>query len=286
MSNEGHIKLHRKIQESAEWTLPAEQIKVMIAILLNANYEQSNVFLDGSARTIFPGQLLTSRETLKRICGKRISEQTIRTSIKNLENTGFLTKEVTKGKHTILTVNNWEIYQAAKKSTNKLTDDQPTTNQRLTRSKEGKEGKELKDLKPLVVFDHWNAQKNTIHHKKLTDRMISKLNSKFADGYTEAEICEAIDNYDFVIGSPKHFFTYKWTLEDFITRSNGFVCFTNQAAPRFNFLKDKSAVVSAQNKPRPVIVPPPPKETPEEAEARKAMNAEKIKQLAEGIRMS
>jgi hypothetical protein len=234
MANEGHIKLHRKIQESAEWTLPAEQIKVMIAILLNANYKQSEVFLEGKTRTILPGQLLTSRDNLLKICGKRCSERKIRTAICNLQTTGFLTKETTKGNHTILTVNNWEIYQSNEKTSKKTTNDRPTTDQRPTRSEEGKESKEGKEENIYSRFRaYWNSKPNLTKCRSL-EKIKSPLNGRLKE-YSEQEILEAIDNYSTIIESKEHYFTYLWTFQLFLAQRNALPVFVTEAKPFDNY---------------------------------------------------
>lgn len=67
------------------------------------------------------------------------------------------------------------------------------------------------------IFAHWNSQ-GVIEHRKLTDRMRRAMNGRLKD-YSETEICRSIDNYARVIRSPdQFFFTYRWTLEDFLHR--------------------------------------------------------------------
>ena len=67
------------------------------------------------------------------------------------------------------------------------------------------------------IFDHWNSQ-GIVQHRKMTDKMRRTINARLRD-YSEAEICLAMDNYGRVIRSPdQFFFTYRWTLEDFLGR--------------------------------------------------------------------
>jgi hypothetical protein len=196
---EGYIKLWRSILNSPEWTLPDNQKVVMMAILLNANYKPSTVFLEGKNRIIQPGQLLTSRKHLKQICGKGVTEQTIRTSVSNLTTTGFLTKEVTKGNHTIISINNWKKYQSDDLSTDLSTNEQPTSNQRPTRSKEVKEGKEVKEVNisrvETLANEIYEIYKTKVRPGAPADakRSIAKLITK--EKLSPETLKAAIENY-------------------------------------------------------------------------------------------
>lgn len=88
------------------------------------------------------------------------------------------------------------------------------------------------------IFDHWNSKK-IIVHKVLSDDIRRKINAVFNNKYTTEEVIEAIDNYAFVLSSPKHYWQHKWTLKDFIGR--GLDRFVSSADPLNNFLSDKTA---------------------------------------------
>jgi uncharacterized protein with von Willebrand factor type A (vWA) domain len=198
--NTGYIRLYRSILDSAEWTLPDNQKVVMMAILLSANYKPSTVFLEGNTRTIEPGQLLTSYEELKKQTGASI--KTIRSSVSNLIKTGFLAKEVTKGNHTIISINNWEKYQAdkapANESANESANEGQTKGKASAESEEGKKGKEGKKLKNNTlsveneIYDYYkaNVKAGDPHDAK---KSITKLLTK--EGRTPEELKTTIDNY-------------------------------------------------------------------------------------------
>ena len=93
------------------------------------------------------GQIVVGRKALSESTG--ISEQSIRTSLEHLKSTSEITSKSTN-KFTIITLCNYEIYQGDENEINqqnpsKLTNDQPTTNQQLTTSKEGIECKNEKN---------------------------------------------------------------------------------------------------------------------------------------------
>ena len=100
-------------------------------------------------------------------------------------------------------------------------------------------GKERKDSKEKIysqIFECW--LKNGLQkHKKLTDKMKTKIRSVMKDGFTEQDICAAIENYSTVLKSPqKYFFTYSWPLEHFLSR--GLNDFVAEANPLTKFLKN------------------------------------------------
>jgi len=83
------------------------------------------------------------------------------------------------------------------------------------------------------IFVLWNSFKGTKNseykwktHRKLTMDMITAI-TKNLTNYTADDIMNAISNYAEVVGSPDSYFTYTWTLTDFLTRKEG----TTQDSP-------------------------------------------------------
>ena len=66
------------------------------------------------------------------------------------------------------------------------------------------------------VFVHWNS-KNIIAHKKLTDKIKRKISGSL-EAYSVDDLKKAINNYNDVLKSDEYYWSYKWTLEDFIQR--------------------------------------------------------------------
>jgi hypothetical protein len=85
-----------------------------------------------------------------------------------------------------------------------------------------------------AIFDHWNAQK-IIEHRRLTDAIKRRINGALAN-YKPEEIVQAIDNYAFILGSAAHYFKYRWTLADFLTR--GLDKFMDRRVCDANYRKD------------------------------------------------
>ena len=67
-----------------------------------------------------------------------------------------------------------------------------------------------------IIFNFWNNQK-IVEHKKLTDKMKTKINSALKE-YSLEDIKKSISNYSTVLSNKKYFWSYKWTLEDFLVR--------------------------------------------------------------------
>ena len=80
----------------------------------------------------------------------------------------------------------------------------------------------------MSVFVCWNAQKSTIKHREINDAR-DKAIKKALKKYSLDDITQAIMNYDLVVRS-KYYFNFKWSLEDFLNRSNGISTFTNEGS--------------------------------------------------------
>ncbi len=88
-----------------------------------------------------------------------------------------------------------------------------------------------------TVFAHWNSKK-IIEHRELTKKIEGHINARL-EKYTVAEICEAINNYDTVLKGDDYFFSYKWTLAEFLTRDGGLPKFMAESDPLNNYRKNK-----------------------------------------------
>jgi len=230
----GYVKIHRKILESAEWkSLSPEGFMVMMTILLNCNYGESEALIEGQVRKILPGQWLTSRKRILETIGKnRITDKKIRTSLKVLETTGFLANEVTKGNHRIITVNKWFYYQGNNHAAKERANEGPTKGQRRAKSEEGKEGKEGKEKDIYKeIYDYWQEMPELHKHRAfkgtMMERIIRVINGRIDEGHNAEDIQGAIKNYNDALADPGNFYTYKWTLEIFLARSNGFPVFVD-----------------------------------------------------------
>lgn len=144
----GFIKLHRKL---VAWGWYQDYVvkDVFLHLLLTANFKPT----PWKDRILEEGQVVIGSQSLAAELG--FSRQQVRTAINKLKSTNEITIESTN-KFTVITIVNWRDYQSSEnsltnKSTNILTNNQPTNNQQITNNqpqrnnvkniKNGKNGK-------------------------------------------------------------------------------------------------------------------------------------------------
>lgn len=108
MNHKGWIKLHRKLMNSTIWSDPL-RLKAWIHILLSANHEDRDIFLNGSKITVKEGQIITSIRKLQEAWG--CSPNTVRRILDQLQELDMLTHEAPHKRYTLLTVINYKLYQ-------------------------------------------------------------------------------------------------------------------------------------------------------------------------------
>jgi hypothetical protein len=128
----GWIKLHRQILEW-EWYSDNNCFRVFLHLILKANHKEKRY----KGIELNSGQIITSRDILAKETG--LSSQQIRTALNKLISTNEITS-VTSSQGTILQVVNYEKYQL---STNEITNEQPTSNQRVTTNNKEKNEKKF-----------------------------------------------------------------------------------------------------------------------------------------------
>jgi hypothetical protein len=69
----------------------------------------------------------------------------------------------------------------------------------------------------LRIFSFWNDQTVLKHHRELTPEMEKEFRKS---GLTETEVVQSIRNYVRVLTDPGSFFTYRWSLPEFLKRKN------------------------------------------------------------------
>ena len=130
-----YIKLFRKIL-SWEWYKDTNTTRVFLHILLKANYKPSRY----KGVEVGAGECVFGRKQWAEELG--LSEQQVRTALNHLKSTNEITIRATN-KFSVVKVEKWAFWQieeggATNRATNKLTNNQPTTNQQVTTSKESK----------------------------------------------------------------------------------------------------------------------------------------------------
>lgn len=99
---------------------------------------------------------------------------------------------------------------------------------------------EIKEEEPKDVeeiFAYWNS-KGIIKHKEITP-VIKKEIIKILKKYSAEEVKQAIDLYSEILKS-EFYFSYKWSLSDFLKRNNGISTFMEEGSNKANYEEWKS----------------------------------------------
>jgi hypothetical protein len=116
---EGYIALYRALLDKPIWKKSTpEQKAILITLLLMANHEENEWEWMGQKFKVFPGQFVTSLESIVNACGKGITIQNVRTALERFEKLEFLTSGATKCGR-LITILKWQTYQVELKKGNK-----------------------------------------------------------------------------------------------------------------------------------------------------------------------
>ncbi|MBR5273576.1 MAG: hypothetical protein IKU25_09360 [Clostridia bacterium] len=78
------------------------------------------------------------------------------------------------------------------------------------------------------IYNYWNS-KNIIKHRELKSDMEKAIKSALKI-YSADEIKTYIDRYSQLLSDEQYFFTYEWSLKDFLTRKDGISSFTDEGS--------------------------------------------------------
>lgn len=176
----GYIKIHRKLKEWG-WYRDIITKGVFIHLLLSANYKTSEY----KGVRIEEGQVVIGRKKLADDLG--ISEQQVRTALEHLKSTNEITITSTN-KFSVVTIVKWADYQlccdsSTNNKTNNSTNEQPTSNQQVTTSKEIKNIRSKEDIYiglPIEckkTFKEFEEMRKKMK-KPMTDRAIKMMITK------------------------------------------------------------------------------------------------------------
>jgi hypothetical protein len=153
---QGWFKVYRDLFDKPIWLdSTPEQKTVLMALVSMANHQEKQWEWEGKPYKVKPGQFITSLESIVKKCGKGVSIQNVRTSLKRFEKYEFLTNQSTN-KNRLITLVNWGVYQGNEEElTSSLTGNQQATNRQLTTNKNEKKErmKRKKDSSPKRVYD-------------------------------------------------------------------------------------------------------------------------------------
>jgi hypothetical protein len=132
-----YLKLYYKLLDW-EWYTDANVMRLFIHCLLKANRFDKK----WQGVEIKAGSFITSYENLAFETGLTVMQ--VRTAIKKLNLTGEITSKTTS-RYSMITINNWNEYQADnKQNNNQITNEQQTDNKQITTTRECKNDKSIK----------------------------------------------------------------------------------------------------------------------------------------------
>ena len=175
----GYIWIYRKLLDW-EWFREPNTLQLFICLVLRANWSDSK----WKGIDVKRGQLITSVASLCEATGQ--TPRSIRTGINRLKSTGEVTIKTTN-KYSLVTIENWALYQPDKdETTNKTTS--TTTNERQTNDKQTttdeeynkkeEEYKEDKQDKYLSDLDSFFEKAWKLYPRKEGKGSVSKTQKK------------------------------------------------------------------------------------------------------------
>jgi len=174
----GFFKVHRELFHKPIWLQSTpEQKTVLMTLVAMAWFKANEWEWKGKKFKTEPGQFVTSIESIRLNCGKGISTQNVRSSLKRFEKLEFLTNESTK-EGRLVTIVNWGLYQYDEPSPTKLTTKtQQRPNKDPTPKEEGKKG----IIKDIVDYLNDVTGKN---YKTSTAKTQKVIQARLDEGFT------------------------------------------------------------------------------------------------------
>lgn len=108
MSDNGWVKVHRKIMKSTIWGDPL-RLKAWIHCILSANHEDNDVFMNGNVVKVKKGQFITSNRKLQEEWG--CSTNTVKKILNQLTDLGMIEYSTESRRYTVVSLTNYGVYQ-------------------------------------------------------------------------------------------------------------------------------------------------------------------------------
>lgn len=182
----GFVSLHRKLLDW-EWYDDINVKVLFIHLLLKANWKEK----DWHGINIKRGSFITSINKLA--VETHLSPMQVRVALDKLILTNEITK-VSSSEYTIITINNYCVYQDNNIPNNKrVTNEQQTSNKRVTTTnKDNKDNKENNNIYIGEVVSRYTDKINS--QSKLTDKARDKISTRLKT-YSKEDLFRAIDNF-------------------------------------------------------------------------------------------
>ena len=150
-SNNGWIKLHRKLLDNPVVMKDSDHLAVWIYLLLNASHTEYPVLFGGKKISLKAGQLITGRKSIASTLG--ISESKVRRILDLFEIDQQIDRQ-RSNKNSLVSILNWDKYQIFDQQIDQqATNKRPTSDQQATTNKNNKNIKNIKECKEIIYSD-------------------------------------------------------------------------------------------------------------------------------------
>ena len=150
-SNNGWIKLHRKLLDNPVVMKDSDHLAVWIYLLLNASHTEYPVLFGGKRISLKAGQLIIGRKSIASTLG--ISESKVRRILDLFEIDQQIDRQ-RSNKNSLVSILNWDKYQIFDQQIDQqATNKRPTSDQQATTNKNNKNIKNIKECKEIIYSD-------------------------------------------------------------------------------------------------------------------------------------
>ncbi len=147
--SEGYIKLYRQILDNPIVCKDSDHFAVWCYLLLSATHSEMEVMFNGKKITLKKGQLITGRKSIVKVFN--LSESKVQRILKSFEIEQQIEQQTTPNGR-LITVLNWDMYQANEQpNEQRVNNDRTTNEQRVNTNKNVKNVKNVK--KDITIRD-------------------------------------------------------------------------------------------------------------------------------------
>lgn len=205
MSDEGWIKIHRKIWENPVVTKDLAHLGVWIWLLTHATHKPHDTMFGGRRITLMPGQLITGRKKLASELG--IEETKIKRILRDFKSDQQIAQQA-KPYGSLITVLNWDKYQErAQQNAQQMPNECPTSAQQMPTKQECKECEEVVvdarargsggQLSDRLTDTEWHRlDRQFDHFLDLIDRIDDQVQDPYGIDNPYAYFLRAANNMD------------------------------------------------------------------------------------------
>lgn len=190
----GYIKLYRKILDNPIIMKDSEHLAVWIYLLVEATHKEMDALFKGKRITLQPGQLITGTKSIG--MKLKINYLKVYRILNEFESEKQIEKQ-TSNRNSIITINNWCIYQDSEKQTETLLKNNcKTTETLLKTNKNDKNDKNTNNGRNNIyiveIIDHLNLRTG-LHYKTTTNKTVTLINARLKEGFTVDDFKTVID---------------------------------------------------------------------------------------------